>query len=578
MIFHLIFKTRSDIVASVSGLVDKLGEEGNPLKILLQVHELFKKGRFQHGRYLWITDVCGLTPRIAPTRRQTINVWGGEYDRFVDHVTHAQVATSQGTCTSQHCSRPTRIITRKVITLSTYSDNSDKSSVHDMMTEAWERSFTYCPYTDTRLTKRDKDGSKTRDEDGSNTKDKDGSKTRDKDGSNTKYKDGSKTRDKDGSNTKDKDGTKTRDKDGSKTRDKDGSKTRDKDGSKTRDKDGSKKRDKDGSKKRDKDGSKKRDKDGKDDNTDLKELEEKEKERIRCRGYRNITPWTFRHGPPPFLVINVEQVDMKAEDFSSDIYAENIQYKLFACTMSTGNHFVAYIFGWRDGSIIYYDGLADHPRLLKVKKMKIRGPSHIIYVRAEQEPPMNEDSTENPMMPAEETSVMELEFVTGDISEANVDVIVNAANKMLKHGGGVALALSQAAGRSFQKESDNLVKNRGPVPVGESVWTKSGLLKSKYVVHTVGPDKSELKQGGLPLLCKAFESALHAACTLKARTVAMPLLSAGIFGVDVNSSMDALSQVLTEFSRKETTIQKLQIWNDNADVIEELKRSLKSTD
>ena len=80
-----------------------------------------------------------------------------------------------------------------------------------------------------------------------------------------------------------------------------------------------------------------------------------------------------------------------------------------------------------------------------------------------------------------------LRAVYGDITERDVDVIVNAANTYLKHGGGVAAAIVRKGGKIIQEESDKI----GFVPVGSSVITTAGRLSCKAVIHTVGPRMGE---------------------------------------------------------------------------------------
>ncbi len=82
-----------------------------------------------------------------------------------------------------------------------------------------------------------------------------------------------------------------------------------------------------------------------------------------------------------------------------------------------------------------------------------------------------------------------LRLVYGDITERDVDVIVNAANSYLKHGGGVAAAIVRKGGEIIQEESDKIVTGKGGslVPVGSAVITTAGKLPCKAVIHTVGP-------------------------------------------------------------------------------------------
>ena len=85
-----------------------------------------------------------------------------------------------------------------------------------------------------------------------------------------------------------------------------------------------------------------------------------------------------------------------------------------------------------------------------------------------------------------------LRLVKGDITERNVDAIVNAANSYLKHGGGVAAAIVRKGGTLIQEESNKIVKGIGGlIPVGSAVITKAGNLPCKAVIHTVGPRMGE---------------------------------------------------------------------------------------
>ena len=116
----------------------------------------------------------------------------------------------------------------------------------------------------------------------------------------------------------------------------------------------------------------------------------------------------------------------------------------------------------------------------------------------------------------------------GDITQQDTDAITNAANEYLKHGGGVAGAIVRRGGYEIQKESDEIVRERGPVPVGEAVVTGAGKLKAKYVIHTVGPRWGEGDEDNK--LYRAIQSVLREADKLKISSVAIPAVSTGIFG------------------------------------------------
>src|SRR5215472_5606242 len=91
-----------------------------------------------------------------------------------------------------------------------------------------------------------------------------------------------------------------------------------------------------------------------------------------------------------------------------------------------------------------------------------------------------------------------IRLVKGDITERNVDVIVNAANSHLKHGAGVAGAIVIKGGSIIQQESNKI----GYVQVGSAVITTSGKLPCNAVIHTVGPRMGE---GNEELIADNFE-------------------------------------------------------------------------
>jgi Predicted phosphatase homologous to the C-terminal domain of histone macroH2A1 len=121
-----------------------------------------------------------------------------------------------------------------------------------------------------------------------------------------------------------------------------------------------------------------------------------------------------------------------------------------------------------------------------------------------------------------------IRVIKGDITEENVDAIVNAANSYLSHGGGVALAIVRKGGREIQEESDKIVEERGPIPVGEAVITKGYRLKAKYVIHTVGPRFGEGNEE--EKLRNAIRSVLKLAKEYGIKSISIPAVSCGIFG------------------------------------------------
>jgi len=121
-----------------------------------------------------------------------------------------------------------------------------------------------------------------------------------------------------------------------------------------------------------------------------------------------------------------------------------------------------------------------------------------------------------------------LRVVQGDITEEDVDTIVNAANEELAHGGGVAGAISRKGGREIQDESSKWVQEHGRVPTGGAVITGAGILKARYVIHVVGPIWGSGNEDAL--LASAVKSALALADERGLRSVSLPAISTGIFG------------------------------------------------
>jgi O-acetyl-ADP-ribose deacetylase len=117
-----------------------------------------------------------------------------------------------------------------------------------------------------------------------------------------------------------------------------------------------------------------------------------------------------------------------------------------------------------------------------------------------------------------------IRLIKGDITDQNVDVIVNPANSYLKHGGGVAGAIVRKGGKIIQTESDKI----GFVPVGSSVITTSGELPCQAIIHTVGPKMGEGNEDFK--LSKSIHSSLFLASDNSYKSISIPAISSGIFG------------------------------------------------
>jgi O-acetyl-ADP-ribose deacetylase (regulator of RNase III) len=117
-----------------------------------------------------------------------------------------------------------------------------------------------------------------------------------------------------------------------------------------------------------------------------------------------------------------------------------------------------------------------------------------------------------------------IEVLDTDITKLDVDAIANAANTRLKHGGGVAGAISRAGGAAIQRESDQ----RAPIGLGEAVETTGGEMPCKWVIHAAtmhlgGPTSAEI-------IRDATASTLRKADELGARSLALVAFGTGVGG------------------------------------------------
>lgn len=119
--------------------------------------------------------------------------------------------------------------------------------------------------------------------------------------------------------------------------------------------------------------------------------------------------------------------------------------------------------------------------------------------------------------------------VRGDITAIEVDAVVNAANEQLRHGGGVAAALARAGGPQVQRDSDAWVDEHGPLRPGRSAVTTAGHMPAASIIHVVGPRYAP-DQDNAGLLAQAVSAALDAGAAIGATSLALPAISAGIFG------------------------------------------------
>jgi O-acetyl-ADP-ribose deacetylase (regulator of RNase III) len=135
--------------------------------------------------------------------------------------------------------------------------------------------------------------------------------------------------------------------------------------------------------------------------------------------------------------------------------------------------------------------------------------------------------------------------VLGNLLEERVDGIVNAANSHLAHGGGVAGAISAAAGAALDDEGERIVRARGPIPAGSAVLTTAGRLPFRGVIHAVGPRLGEGDEA--ERLASALRAAFGIAHDEGWSSLSFPAVSSGIFAVPADVCARAYLRAVDRF-------------------------------
>ncbi len=144
-----------------------------------------------------------------------------------------------------------------------------------------------------------------------------------------------------------------------------------------------------------------------------------------------------------------------------------------------------------------------------------------------------------------------LELKDGDITEMQTDAIVNPANEQLILGGGVAGAIRTKGGPEIQAECDKI----GGTFVGGAVITTAGNLKTKHVIHAVGPHMGEGNEN--EKLKNATLNSLKLADENNLKSISFPAISAGIFGFPIESCAEIMLKTTLEYLNGQTGLQKV---------------------
>ncbi len=139
-------------------------------------------------------------------------------------------------------------------------------------------------------------------------------------------------------------------------------------------------------------------------------------------------------------------------------------------------------------------------------------------------------------------------MVLGNIVEEVTDAIVNPANSNLILGGGVAGAIRTAGGPEIQIECNKI----GYCKVGDAKITVAGSLKSKWVIHAVGPVYNEYSPSEAEsLLRSAIRSVFRVMAEKRLHSVSIPLISAGIFGFPLDKAFKVHLEEITDYVKND---------------------------
>lgn len=136
---------------------------------------------------------------------------------------------------------------------------------------------------------------------------------------------------------------------------------------------------------------------------------------------------------------------------------------------------------------------------------------------------------------------MRLTVVEGDITQQDVEAVVNAANRSMRGGGGVDGAIHRAGGPAVLE--DCIARFPHGLATGDAGWTTAGAMQARWVIHVVGPNYGRGERDR-SLLVSCYTRALAVADELGARSVAFPLISAGSYHWPLDDAIAAAAWTL----------------------------------
>jgi O-acetyl-ADP-ribose deacetylase len=162
-----------------------------------------------------------------------------------------------------------------------------------------------------------------------------------------------------------------------------------------------------------------------------------------------------------------------------------------------------------------------------------------------------------------------LDLLEGDITDLEIDALVNAANEHLQLGAGVAGAIRERGGPSIQEECDRI----GGTPVGTAVMTGAGKLRARQVIHAVGPRYGEGDEDRK--LSAAVRSALALADRNALKSIALPAISTGTFGFPVDRAARVMLTEIHRYIQGGTKLERVVVCLFGDDTFQTFRRELR---
>ena len=162
----------------------------------------------------------------------------------------------------------------------------------------------------------------------------------------------------------------------------------------------------------------------------------------------------------------------------------------------------------------------------------------------------------------------------GDITEEDVDAIVNAANGMLLGGGGVDGAIHRVGGPQILEECRLIRNSKYPegLPPGEAVITSGGNLKARHVIHTVGPIYGQHAGQEAELLSDSYRNSLQLARGNDLRSISFPSISTGAYRYPRHAAAQVSSSTIKQFLDRDSSLQLVRlVFFSNSDAEQFLK-------